>query len=860
MRQEYRRLNWRIYKMQKILRRRVFRDLKENFLRYFALALLIILGMYIVVSLVGAAETIITGVDKAGERNCLEDGQFTVFQPLTEGEKERLEKAGASTEEMFYLDFAGEEDSILRVFKNRESMNLIQVEKGSLAGKDNEIVVEKRYSEQHQIVPGDEIMIGGETFTVTGIGTTPDYDAPYKNLSDSSVDSDIFGTVFVTEEAYERLKESGNSAKTEEYLYAFRLQEGTTAKDVKKELQEFTISADKVDDVYFQEYWEELVGDRDELTEGIDELVDGSLELKDGTEALTEEFVQIASYIDGMQAYTDGVVKLDEGAGELAEGMEELQEKTDEFVDEYLNIELKNMTQFLSVEDNPRVRASAEDQVINKFAGLLAGVIAMVLFTYVISVFVIHGIEQESSVIGALYALGAKKKDLMFHYLLLPVVITFAAGIIGTAIGYSKWGINVQMGDCYEYFSIPEFSTGYSGYLLLYGIVMPPVVAAIVNCFVIRKRLGQPVLKLMRNEQGNNKVSNIQLKNMGFIGKFRIRQMLREMRCGFTVVFGMFISMLIMMLGVNCYVLCEHISVENKEDTKFEYMYTYKYPEEKVPEGGEACYVRTLKKEVLGYNLDVTLMGIDSENPYFEAEVEEGKNRMVVSSAMSQKYGIKAGDKIILSDEEADMDYAFTVDGVTQFATGLYAFMDIDSMRELFGEDEDYYNVVLADKELPIETGRLYSTTTKAEIEKSSSVFVEMMVPMVVMMISVSILIFCVVMYLMLKVMLDRQAFSISLMKIFGYRKGEIRKLYLNGNFYIIAVGAAICIPLSKKMMDSMYPMMISNISTGMNLTFTPQLYIGIYVGVIVLYFLINQMLVGRIKKMVPAEVLKNRE
>ena len=37
-------------------------------------------------------------------------------------------------------------------------------------------------------------------------------------------------------------------------------------------------------------------------------------------------------------------------------------------------------------------------------------------------------------------------------------------------------------------------------------------------------------------------------------------------------------------------------------------------------------------------------------------------------------------------------------------------------------------------------------------------------------------------------------------------------------------------------------------------------MYIGIFALVIVLYFIINHLLVGRIKKMTPAEVLKNRE
>lgn len=50
---------------------------------------------------------------------------------------------------------------------------------------------------------------------------------------------------------------------------------------------------------------------------------------------------------------------------------------------------------------------------------------------------------------------------------------------------------------------------------------------------------------------------------------------------------------------------------------------------------------------------------------------------------MAQKYDLKKGDSIILSDEEDEMDYAFQVADIKQYSSGLYAFMDIDSMRSL---------------------------------------------------------------------------------------------------------------------------------------------------------------------------------
>ena len=486
--------------MQKVLRKRVLRDLKENFLRYLALGLLIVLGMYVVVSLIGAADTIIIGTQRSSEQHMCEDGEFGVFVPLTNQEKETITKQGVILEEMFYLDFSVEDKSTLRVYRNRQEINLIALEEGKLAEKEDEIVLEKRYAKEHSYALGDSISIADKEYQIVGIGTTPDYEAPYKEFSDSAIDSSQFGTAFLTEDAYEALKTSGKSNQTESYYYAYRLNDAMTDEELKEQIKEFVFSAEEIN---------------------------------------------------------------------------ELEEQTDELMDKYFEIGLSNLTMFLKVEDNPRVGAAGDDQVINKMGGLIAGVIVMILFTYVISVFVIHGIEKESSVIGALYALGVKRKDLIWHYLQLPVIVTALAGLIGTGIAFTSIGIPVQMQDCYNYFSIPDLSIIYQGYLLVYSIIMPPVVALIVNYFVIRKSLSKTVLSLLREEKKESNISNINLGKMGFIRRFQLRQMLRELRTGFTVVFGMFISLLILMLGLDCYVMCNHIKSETKTDTKYEYMYTY---------------------------------------------------------------------------------------------------------------------------------------------------------------------------------------------------------------------------------------------------------------------------------------------
>lgn len=908
--------------MQKVLRKRILRDLKKNIFRYFALGIMIVLGMYMVVSLAAAGETVMQGVKRQAIENKVEDGEFSVFIPLKSEDRKKIEDV-AYIEEMFYRDYKRKDGSILRSFINREKMNRISLSKGRLAKAENELVLEKQYASQNNISLNDKVTIGNRTYQVVGVGTVPDYDAPKKEFSTASIDSKQFGLAFFSKEGYRTLAKEVNSEGSEVYQYAYRLKKGKKDKNVKSILQDIPLNTDEVDDRYFKEYWERTAGKRDELEDGIEKLHEASMKIADGSRKLTqsndilkkgskqifdanlkqvqeglqpyglsgeltrenyseqigrlvkktdssimkmklksiiEDLDSMKAYDSGITNYTGGVSELKKGASKLEKGAAKLQDSITELLDKNFKINQPNLTMFVKQSENSRILASVEDQKISLYTSLFAGVIVMILFTYVISVFVIHGIEQESSIIGALYALGMQKRELIVHYLMLPVVVTALGGIAGTLAGFSSFGVSVQMQTATGYFSMPELETVYPVYLIIYGVLMPPVIAVIVNYLVIRKKLNQTALSLIKNENKQGHIRKVSLGNISFIRKFQIRQTLREMRTGFTVLFGMFISLLVLMLGVESGVFCSDFNTKVKEETKYEHMYVYKYPEEHPPKDGEKCFSKSLSKEVLGYKFEINVMGISSENPYFRVKPKKGEENIVISSAMAEKYCLKVGDVVVLRDDEEEKNYAFNVKGIKKYNGGYFAFMDIKSMRKLFGEADDYYNVLMSDHKLSIDKNLLYSDTTRKDVVKSSEVFSENMLPMVTMLIVLASIIFAIVMYLMQKVMIDRSGMGISLVKMFGYNKKEVKRLYLQSNFYLVAVGALILIPLAKKVMDAAFPFLISNAATGVNVTFGLQLYAIIYVGTMGIYLIINQLLVSHLNKMSPTEILKNRE
>lgn len=907
----------------KSLNKRILRELKSHFGRYLALLFMIVLGMYLVVSVAGMAETTIAGTEKYNERCRLQDGQFTVFVPLTDEQLKTLSDKYGSIEKIFSVDVAVRSgdtapEKTLRIFKVRKDIDLINMDEGSLPEKDDEIVIMNLFAERNDLKAGDCIELSGKEYRICGIGCVPDYNLTVKNFSDMTADPESFGVAFVSDIAYEEIKK-GKDAGVEDYTYAYRLKDTeqssakekeTKARALKDDIKDIDFDykasgneylIEYVDRMYqdktdFEEGLDELVDGTDELYDGITEVYDGTSELNDGTAEfydavednnknfnllkaspyspltqITDGYLEGAEELKrGTEELKDGTRELKEGADEFKDGIEDFDKDVREFLDDNYEVNIPNLESFYENKDNPRIASdAASDVILKRLVSLVAGAILVMLFAYVISVFIIHQINEESSVIGTLYAMGVKKSSLIAHYVLLPTIVTFVAGLIGMAVGFSEVGVDFQMLDSYLYYSIPQMDKIYPVYIIMYCLVMPPVISVIVNVLVINKKLSKTALSLIKNEQENlvkgasisaNAAGKGRRKDGNFLRQYTSRQISRERRSVLTVIMGMVVALLIFMIGLNCYVLCNNVKRDNIEDINYEYMYILKYPMEEAPKDAEACYMKNLSMKYLDYSLDVNIIGIDEDNKYYNFKTSGNKKELVIASSTAQKYDLKVGDTFILDDISEDRSYAFTVSDIVDYSIGLTAYMDIDEMRELFGEDDDYFNMLVSDKDLNIDGGRVYSVTKRADIENAAGIFVDQMMSLIVILIVVSILIFIAVMYLMLNVMIDRAAFGISLVKIFGYRMREIRKVYLDGNFYAVIAGACIGIPIVKKIADSIYPYFIANTAMGMDLKFDWFMYAGILGGVALVYLIISSILTGKIKRIVPAEVLKNRE
>lgn len=835
------------------LNKRILRDFKRNLVKYVLVFIVVSIAMYVVVSMAGAATTVMTGVKNHAESNNVENGQFSVFVELSDAQTNMLEDMGVSIEKHFFCDF-DVNGTTVRVYESRNKIDLIELDEGRLPLDSNEIVLEKQYCQANHIMINDDITLAGRNFKVVGIGSSPDYDDMLQNLTDASSDSNNFGTGFVTNVDYSMLRSSDLTLNAETLSYAYLLNESVTLREFRDKLSDIKFNVEDVRDEIAHDYFASSQSVKEDFLNSIVELGNASNDISGSANNLANVLNTTNS------EYSIGSVaeSLSLSAEKLESSADDLKASFNEFNKEYLDFSYTNLKEFIEADNNPRINASADDIKIDGVGALIAGIIILILLAYILSVFTTNVIDADSKIIGTLYSMGYKRKELLIHYMILPVSICFVGGVLGTALGFI--GMNFQVAENSAHFSYPFLSNEYPLYLFAYGIGVPLVLSCVINMIVLNKKLNRQPLALMRKELKNTSNHNVNLHSLRFESRFRIKLFLKEFKAQLIIAFGIFISLLLVMLAVTIYCATTSIIRETNEDVGFKYMYYMSYPEKESPDNAEKAYMLKLNRSYLNNDFEVSVLGIESSSASFPFGVDTSDDEVFISTSVANKYHLAVGDSLELTDEVNNIIYKFTIKKIVSYAPGLFVFMNINEMRERFNESDDYYNVLISQEKLNIDSNRVYSVTTDTSIKNASEIFWSLMKGLVFVLIAASLIMFVSVMYLMVKMIIDRQTISISLFKVLGFSDNELSKLFLRNNLYTVIISAGLFIPVTKWIIEKIYPFLTSNRSVGFNLSFQPEIYVLLFLLIVVSY-VISYLLVKRnLKGVSIQEILKDRE
>jgi putative ABC transport system permease protein len=120
--------------------------------------------------------------------------------------------------------------------------------------------------------------------------------------------------------------------------------------------------------------------------------------------------------------------------------------------------------------------------------------------------------------------------------------------------------------------------------------------------------------------------------------------------------------------------------------------------------------------------------------------------------------------------------------------------------------------------------------------------------------------IYMVVIYLLSKIIIEKNAQAISMTKILGYTNGEISRLYIWSTTIVVIICLLLSLPIEKAVMNVLFrEMMLTSISGWIALWIDPKIYVEMFLG-IGTYAVVAMLEYRRIKHVPMDEALKNVE
>ena len=805
--------------MKSPLRKRLPRELKSEIGKYLVVFILMVATIGFVSGFLVADGSMITAYNEGFEKYNIEDGNFRTAEQIYKTQREEIEELGVKLYDNFYLEEPLDNGGTMRIFKNREEINKVCLMDGELPARTGEMAIDRMYADNNGLSVGDTLQSGKKTWKITGLVALSDYSCLFQNNNDSMFDSVKFGVSVVTEEEFDSL----NQDKLQ-YNYSWIYDQKPKTEKEEKEVSE-------------------------DLMEDIGEIV-----------------------------------------------------TLESFVPQYLN---------------QAITFTGDDMGGDKAMVIMLLYIVMVIMAFVFGITISNTIRKEAGVIGTLRASGYTRQELVLHYMTLPVLVTLVGALIGNVLGYTVFK-DVCAGMYYGSYSLPTYVTRWNAEAFLLTTVVPVIIMLVVNYGVLRHKLKLSPLKFLRRDlsSGRRQKRAIRLSpRIKIFSRFRLRVIFQNMSNYIVLFIGIIFANLLLMFGLLLPSALSHYQGEIQGNMLAKYQYMLQVPVSAVSgnkfeslisllefymdsetdnedaEEFSAYSLNTLpgkykSEEVLFYGIEPNSKYVkidfdneenaDEDNSAVSAETEDlnekadnnivnaGKNStgVYISSAYADKFRIKIGDTITLKEKYEKDEYSFRVTGIYDYTAALCVFMPRSDLNSTFDLGDDYYSGYFSDTELTdIKNQYIGSVVDLDALTKISRQLDVSMGSMMGLINGFAIMIYMVLIYLLSKIIIEKNAQSISMVKILGYTNGEISRLYIMSTSIVVVICLLLSLPIETAVMNVLFrEMMLASISGWITLWIDPMIYVQMFVAGVITYAIVALLEFRKIKKVPMDEALKNVE
>lgn len=544
-------------------------------------------------------------------------------------------------------------------------------------------------------------------------------------------------------------------------------------------------------------------------------------------------------------------------------------------------IELKS---YIPRYQNQAIQFTGEDMGSDRGMIIVLLYMMIAIMAFVFGITISNTISKEANVIGTLRASGYTIYELVRHYMTVPIAVTLVGAAIGNLIGYTVMK-DVCAGMYYGSYSLPTYETVWNAEAFILTTIVPIAMMAVINFAVLRHKLNLSPLKFLRRDLSRRKQKRALPLNIHipFFNRFRLRVIIQNFSNYVILFIGIMFANLLLLFGLGLPAILDNyqtIITENMlsnyqymlqlpvgamdEERKLESMlnmlrFSYAVETENTDAEKFSAYSLKLQQNATRSE-EILLYGVEPDSRYIPLELDD--SQIYVSSAYSEKYDVFPRDTIVLDEIYEDKSYELTVTGIYDYMGGLNVYMSRDALNELFEYDKDFFCGYFSDTEITdIDKAYIANVVDIDDLTKLSRQLDVSMGQMAFLIDGFAILIFMVLIYLLSKIIIEKNAQSISITKILGYTNGEISRLYIMSTSVMVAVCLLISMPLVYRALKVILKIMLVSSMTGwIPMSLDSVIYVKIFLMGMVSYAVVALLEYQRIQRVPMDTALKNVE
>ena len=484
--------------------------------------------------------------------------------------------------------------------------------------------------------------------------------------------------------------------------------------------------------------------------------------------------------------------------------------------------------------------------------------LVIVILGFVFAITTRSTIEQEAGTVGTLLASGYTRGELIRHYMAMPIIVTLIAALIGNILGYTVVK-SYCAGLYYHSYSLTTYVTLWSAEAFIKTTLVPCVLIAVTVYTVLRRTMRLPVQSFLRHELGGRGKQYVpRLRAGGLIERFRKRVILQNRSAYITMFIGILFANTLLIFGLVMPPILDNFKDEVLETKLSDYQYLLRQPTLTENGSAEPFCVSSLEYG----SEEISVYGVLHASEYADFSfLPSEKGSVLVSEGFMEKYGLEKGDKISLHEKYGDKEYSFTVYDSAPYAAGLAVFMSRLSFNETFGLPLWYFNGYLSNEKLTdLDPEAVASVITEHDLTVVTDQLDDSMGRMFPIIGGFSLTLYMLLVYLLSKMVIEKNARSISMLKILGYTGREISSLYNSATAVAVGVSLIVTIPLSGLTMKWLFNCFMSKMSGWLSFYIAPWIWPAMLALGAAAYFIVHMIQLRRLGRVPLSAALKNAE